>query len=158
MKIIQEKENYLKTHIRDILAINPLVTIRSMQTMMEKRTGHSIGDKYLSKLMQKIRREAIIRSDVKRIDERLTEVRERNRVHIEHLERVVYWSPEYRRQYGIHEPQLREKLAAIKLVSYLDIALLKAELMLGLFENKKVTSVELSKSQTTTLKVGFENK
>ena len=156
MKIIQEHEDYLRRHIRDILAINPLASVRSMQEMIEKRTERSISDKYLSKLMQKIRRQVIVESDRKQVNERLSEVRERNRAHIEYLERILLWKPEYYWKYGMDEPKLKDKMSAIKLVSQLDLALLKAEFLVGMFESKGV-QLELTRSQSTTLKVGLRN-
>lgn len=106
---------------------------------------------YTAKLMNKVRKQALVESDRKKINERLAEVRERNRAHIEHLERLLYWKPECYHAYGIDEPKLKDKMATIKLINHLDLALLKAEFMVGMFG--KGTEIELTKWQSMTIKM-----
>lgn len=151
MKMILEKEDYLKNQIRDIIAVNPLASVRSMQGFIENNTGQSLSKNYTAKLMGKVRKQALVESDRKKTNERLAEVRERNRAHIEYLERMLYWKPECYHAYGIDEPKLKEKMAAIKLISQLDLALLKAEFMVGMFG--KGAEIELKKSQSMTIRM-----
>jgi len=42
MKVLQEKEEFLKKMVRDIIARNPLVSIRRMQEVVKDNTGRSI--------------------------------------------------------------------------------------------------------------------
>lgn len=151
--MILEKENYLKGTIRDIVAVNPLVSIRKMQELVAHNTGYPISKNYTAKLIDKARKQAIMESDRKKANERLAEVRERFRVLTQYLSRVQYWKPEYHRDYGMPEPTFKEILASIKLIGQLELALLKAESIVGLFENKGV-EVELTRTQNTTLRVG----
>ncbi len=137
MKIILEKENFLKSHIRDIIAINPLVSIRKMQELVEKNTKHAISGKYVMKLMEKIRREAVVQSDRKRLNVRLAEVRERYRVLSENLIRTIYWDWESLELYGIQKPKEKDRQSAIKLLAQMELGLLKAELAIGMFENQQ---------------------
>ena len=153
--MILEKEDFLKSAIRDIVAVNPLVSIRGIQGLVENNTGYPISKNYASKLIGKVRKQAIVESDRKKTNERLAEVRERFRVLTQYLSRVQYWKPEYQRDYGMPEPTFKEILAAIKLNSQLELALLKAESIIGLFENKGV-KMELTRTQSTTLKVGVK--
>lgn len=157
MKIQKEKREILKTAVRDIIAQEPLVSIRRAQKAVEHRTEYSIGDKFLSRLMSEVRQEVRGYSDNKELGDRLTEVRERFRVLIKQLSRVAYWDFDVGRTYAIAEPTVAERYRAIKLIGQLELSLLRTEFALGLFGNMKVKKVELSKSQTTTLKVGFEN-
>ena len=156
MKIILEKESFLENHIRDILAVNPLASIRGMQEFIENNTGHALSKNYTSKLMDKVRKKALVESDRKKINERLAEVRERNRAHIEYLQRCLYWKFEYLKTYGMNEPTFKEKMAAIKLINHLELSLLKAELIVGVFENNSV-EVELTRSQRMTMKMGLKD-
>lgn len=143
MKMLPEKEEILKTTIRNVIALNPLVSIRKMQELVEHNTGHSISDKYLSRLMQKIRRKAIIESDRKKISERLSEVREKYRVLMEDLARTIYWKPEFLNQYGTQAPSNKERIMAMKLLAQMELALFKVELDVGTFENRQLAVSEM---------------
>lgn len=139
MKVLPQQEEYLRNTIRDCMAVNPLVSVRKMQELVKKNTGRSISDKYLAKLMCKIRRQAIIQSDRKQMNERLSEVRERFRMLTDDLFRVVYWRPEFIKQYGLVCPTYKEKLAAIRLIAQLEIALFKTEVDTGAFESRQAS-------------------
>lgn len=143
--MLPEKEEILKTTIRNVIALNPLVSIRKMQELVDHNTGHLISDKYLARLMQKIRRQAIIESDRKKITERLAEVRERYRVLIEDLARTIYWKPEFLNQYGTQLPSNKERIMAMKLLAQMELALFKVELDVGTFENKQLALNEMLK-------------
>jgi len=143
MKVLPEKEEFLKDTIRNAIALNPLVSIRKMQELVEHNTGRSISDKYTTKLMWKIRRQAVVYSDRKKMNERLAEVRERYRVLMQDLCRTIYWKPEYLNDYGLQYPNFKERLAAMRLLAQLELALFKAELAAGVFENQQVAIEEM---------------
>lgn len=138
MKILLEKEEFLQNTIRDAIAVNPLVSIRRMQEIVKQNTGYSISDKYTAKLMRKIRRRAVIQSDRKLMNERLSEVRERFRVITDDLFRTIYWRPEFFIDYGLANPSPKERLAAMKLLGQLELALFKAEVDTGVFDNRQI--------------------
>lgn len=138
MKILPEQEEFLQCYVRDCLAINPMVPIRKMQELVLTNTGRSISDKYLARLMLKIRRQVVFQSDQKKISERLAEVREKYRVLSDQSSRIAYWRTDFLNLYGLQEPSLRERLAAIKTMAYLETSLFKNELYAGMFENKQL--------------------
>jgi hypothetical protein len=135
MKILPEKEEFLMNSVRNAIAVNPLVSVRRMQEIVEKNTGRLLSDKYTAKLMKKLRRRAIIESDRKQVNERLSEVRERFRVLTDDLMRIIYWTPEIAKIYGQPCPSFKERIAAMKLLAQLDLAIFKAELDIGMFKN-----------------------
>lgn len=137
MKMLPEKEEIIKNTIRNALALNPLVSIRQMQEFVEKNTGRSISDKYVAKLMRKIRRRAVVESDRKQMNERLAEVRERYRVTMDHLVRIIYWRYDFWKDHGIEEPKLRDRIAAMRLLAQMEIVLFRAELDAGMFEDRQ---------------------
>ena len=145
MKIISEKENFLKNMVRDIIAVDPLASIRRAQELVENNTGHSISDKYLAKIMYKVRREAVVQSDRKKINERLSEVRVRYRMLIKNLNRTIYWKQEYLNEYGLRRPDYKQTHAAIKLVAQLELALFRAELDAGMYEDRRVAIEDMLK-------------
>lgn len=145
MKILQEKEEYLLRIIRDHLALNPLASIRGMQKVVQEMTGHSISDKYVSRLMQKMRRRAVIESDRKKLNESFAEVREKYRVLSENLMRTIYWNWESLSIHGIQKPKEKERQSAIRLLAQMQLALFKTELNMGMFENRQLAMNEMLK-------------
>ena len=77
MKIVPQQESYLREAVRDELALNPLITVRQLQRSMPLRNGRMISDKYLMRLLHKVRREIVFQSDRRKVSARLTEVSER---------------------------------------------------------------------------------
>lgn len=143
MKMILEKENFLKNNIRDLIAVNPLASIRGIQKNIKERTGHSISDKYVSKLIYQIRKKAIIESDRKELNERLSEVRERYRILSKNLLATIYWNWESLELHGIQRPKEKDRQSAIKLLAQMELALFKMELDVGTFENSQSSIKEL---------------
>jgi len=134
MKILPENEELMRRTVRNALAILPMTSIRRMQELVEKNTGRPISDKYAAKLMHKVKRQAIVESDRSQINVRLAEMKEPFRMSSEQLTRTIYWRREFLNEFGIRQPDWKERNAAIKLMAQLDIALLKAEMMAGVFE------------------------
>ncbi len=135
--MLPEHEERIKGTVRNIIAVDPLVSIRKVQRIYEEKTGKSISDKYVSKIMHKVRRQAVVESDRKKINERLAEVRETFRVMREDLTRYIYWKHEYQGIYGIQRPSLKDRMAAMKLLGHLELSLLRAERDCGIFEDKR---------------------
>jgi hypothetical protein len=157
MKILSPKRQFLQTAVRNIVAANPLVPIRRVQELVRQRTDRSISKNFASRLMDEVRDQAINESNQKEVNERVSELRERHRILIEYLTRVQNWQPDYVWEYGMrNEPTLRERMAAIKLISQLELTLFKAESITGLFERKGAT-LQITRSQSTTLKVDLKN-
>lgn len=145
MKILEEKEKFIYQTIRDSLALNPMISIRGLQEAFQIRTGHTISDKYVSKLREKMRRKAIIESDRKQLKDRLSEVRERYRVLSENLWRTIYWNWESLKLCGIQKPTEKERQSAIELLAKMELALLKTEFEIGVFENRQLAISEMLK-------------
>lgn len=142
MKYLPQQEEYLRKTIRDILALNPLITVRGMQDHLKYQTGRSISNQYVMKLMFKARRQVIIESDRKALRARFIEVKERYRVMIEQLSHIVFWTIGDVKN-GIPKPSTTERISAIKAITQMDIALMKAELDIGLFENRRSAIEEM---------------
>jgi hypothetical protein len=143
MKKLPAQVEYLSGHMRNIIALDPMVSIRKMQGIIEEKTGQSLSDKYVSKLMHKIRRQAVVQSDRKQINERLAEVKERYRVLMEDLLRTIYWKGDYFTMYRADRPTFNQRLAAIRLLAQMELALFKAEIEVGMFENRKMAMEEM---------------
>ncbi|KKR61606.1 hypothetical protein A2643_02910 [Candidatus Nomurabacteria bacterium RIFCSPHIGHO2_01_FULL_39_220] len=145
MKILAEKEAYILRIIRDQLALNPLSSVRGVQQMVEEQIGRSISDKYVSKLMHKVRKRAVVESDRKKLNERFSEVRERYRVLSENLLRTIYWNWESFEQIGVQKPTEKERQSAIRLLAQIELALFRTELDIGMFEDRQLAISEMLK-------------
>jgi len=148
MKILAEKEAYILRIIRDHLALNPLSSVRGMQQVVEDALGRSMSDKYISKLMHKVRKRTVVESDRKKLNERFSEVKERYRVLSENLLRTIYWNWESLEQIGVQKPTEKERQSAIKLLAQMELALFKTELDIGIFENRQLAISEMLKNGT----------
>ncbi|MES2668359.1 MAG: hypothetical protein V4644_01550 [Patescibacteria group bacterium] len=149
MKILPYRENAIRENVRNILSVNPYVSGRRLQEMVRNNTGYPVGDKYLTKIVGKVQRETVISSDRLKRNERLAEARARHRAHLNYLQRIAYWKHEYRQDFGIERPKARDQLAAIRLMSQIDIAFMKAEMAVGAFEPYGSFSIELSEERVS---------
>ena len=143
MKISAHREGYLREQIREMVALNPMITIRGLQKLLEHNTGRPISDKYLTCLLRKVRREAVVQSDRQKLQPRIVEVRERHNALRSQLYRIAYWTPRNYQTYGIPKPKSSERINAIRVIAQMDIALLKAELDVGAFEDRRMALEEM---------------
>jgi hypothetical protein len=145
MKILPQQEAYIRGAIRDELALNPLVTIRQLQRNIRlgRERDRIISDKYLMKLLHKVRREIVFHSDRKRVSARLTEISERCATMQKQLLLIAYWQPEYLPHNGIKAPRLSDRINAIRTITQLDLMLLRAELDVGMYEDRRASLEEM---------------
>jgi hypothetical protein len=143
MKVLPEQAEYIQTAIRDAVAIDPLISVRRLQEAVEQRTGRSISDKYLAKLVKKSRRQVAIEADRKQLKVRFAQVSERYRVLLKELHKIIWWSPVYISKYGIQRPSTKEKVGATKLAAQMELALFRTELDLGVFEDRRAVLEEM---------------
>ncbi len=143
MKITKYKEEYLRSMVRDAIGLDPLITIRNLQNIVEYNTKRRISDKYIMRLMHKVQREAVVQSDRTKITERIAGVRLKFEALQKRLTLIAYWNPLYITRHGIHKPKQSEQIQAIKTIAQMDLALLKAEMDVGLFEDKRVALEEM---------------
>jgi hypothetical protein len=136
-----EIEHQLKLAIRDIVVRNPVVSVTQLQEDLAKRGfktahGNPLDWRYVAKLLRKLTREKALAVDQQKVQLRLAETKERYRVLLETLWRIVDWKPEYMEQYGIFPPKNEEKIKAVNTILKMDLAILKAEMDAGIFERK----------------------
>lgn len=143
MKIPPEKEELLKNTVRNGMALSPLISIRKMQALVEHNLGRPISDKYVAKLMYKVRRQVVIQSDRKQLNERLAEVRDRHRAMMERLVQVAFWKYDFLKESNIQRPSIKEQIAAMKALSQMEQSLFRTELYTGAFESRRITINEI---------------
>jgi hypothetical protein len=147
MRKTPEAEHQLKLAIRDIVARNPLVSVAALQRDLAERgfktnQGNTLDWYYVAKVVRKLNREKALAVDAQKIGERLAITKERYRVIIEKLWKIIDWKPEYAAD-GILLPETGEIIRAADTIIKMDLAILKAEMDAGIFD-RKLGTVDLN--------------
>jgi hypothetical protein len=143
-----EQEHQIKLAIRDVVARNPLISVVQLQNALKERgfitaNGNALDWVYVSKLVRKLNREKALAVDLQKVNERLAVTKERYRVIIESLWRIVEWKDEYLEKFGLYPPKVSDRIRAANTIINLDLAILKAEMDAGIFD-RKLGSVDLN--------------
>lgn len=141
-KYNETQEDALRKIIRDAMAIDPLISLVSLQNITEKKTGRPLGQPYIIKLQRKVRGEIRVNGDRERYEERVAYLRERNRVICEELFRIAFPSPTM-----VNPPGVTERRKALEAIARIDAGQIKLEMDLGLFV-RKVGEVDVNIKHT----------
>jgi hypothetical protein len=143
-----EQEVQLKLAIRNEVARNPIISVVQLQNALKEHgfktaQGNPLDWRYVSKMLRKLNREKALSVDQQKVNERLAITKERYRVIIESMWRIIDWKPEYIEQYNIYPPKVGERIKAANTIINLDLAILKAEMDAGIFD-RKLGSVDVN--------------
>jgi hypothetical protein len=131
MKRTHEAEERIRRIIRDSIAVDPLISLRSLQDVLQRR-NFQIGDlNYISKLRKKVETEALANIDRSEINPRLAKTQERFRLIFGKLNQIAFWPRDAEEK--TMPPTYKDQIAALKALAQLDIALLSAEMDAGIF-------------------------
>lgn len=138
MKKSPLQEEKIKRAIRDILVVDPLISITKLQDALFEKGYRSANAtvldwRYVQKLKHKVHRNTVEQTDRAKVSERVAEMKEKNRLMLERLMRIVYYSDEMKKE-GFTPPSIREQINAINSIVRLDVMVFNAELDAGLFE------------------------
>lgn len=155
MRKSTEQEHQISLAIRDVIARNPMISVLQLQAVLKERgfktaEGNPLHWHYLAKLVRKLNREKVIAVDLQKVNERLAETKERYRVMVEMLWRIIDYRVEYLTQYLMGPPSHAEKISAANTLIKLDLAILKAEMDLGIFD-RKLGTLDLNLYRATPL-------
>src|SRR4051794_9167775 len=133
MRILPAVEEEIRRVIRDERAKDPLISVAGLKGALEshfKDRGSGFSHQYVSKIADKVAREALVNADRTKIEERLNFTRENYRMMRERLLQIIYWEP------SDDEPKVRrpydeDVINAAKTLVQLDLALLNAEIQCG---------------------------
>ncbi len=138
MKKSPIQEEKIKRAIRDILVVDPLISITKLQDALFEKGYRSANAtvldwRYIQKLKKKVHRNNVEQVDRAKVNERLVEMKEKNRLMLERLMRIVYYNDEMKKE-GFTPPTIREQISAINSIVRLDVMVFNSELDAGLFE------------------------
>lgn len=129
MRQTKSQENHLRRVIRDAVAIDPLISSRSLQAVVEKKAGRFLSLNYVQKLMRKVDGELVMRADPQRVEKKIMYLRERNRVICEELFRMAF-PPES----SIEKPSVMDRRKALEAIARIEATQTKLEMDFGVFE------------------------
>ena len=143
MKKRNEVEQHIKEIIRDKLAINPIVSIRKVQTTLFDEGFRTSQDTpldrhYVTKLVTKIQRENIATLKYQDKAARLSILIEKYRVISDQLLKVVFYD-RYKVDEKVPVPSFHEQIMAANLLMRWDLALFYTENDAGLYVLKTET-------------------
>lgn len=148
MKKLPVQEEKIKRAIRDIVIIDPLISVTKLQdALLEKgyksATGNALDWRYVHKLKTKVHRTAIEQTDREKVIERVTEMKERYRLMLERLWRIVYYTDDLKKE-GFMPPSYKDQINAINSIIRLDSIIFNAQLDAGIFE-RHIGTLEVEK-------------
>ena len=128
-KVTHEKEMHLRNIIRDAKAIQPLISLRDLQRIVEKKINRPVDLYYLSVLVKKIAKQVLTEVDRSTIEEKVSQMRERNRILIEELTRMAFSTAT-----GPDFVSTMDRRKAIELIHRIETVQAKLEMDFGIFE------------------------
>ena len=148
MKKLVVQEEKIRRAIRDIVVFDPLISVTKLQdTLFDKgyKTANNttLDWRYVSKLKQKVSRQTIENTDRERVVERISEMKERYRMMLERLWRIIYYTDDLKKE-GFMPPSFKDQINAINTIIKLDALVFNAELDAGMFE-RHLGTLEIEK-------------
>jgi hypothetical protein len=130
MRVLPAVEEEIRRVVRDARARDPLISVAGLKTVLEKHFDRGFSHQYISKIADKVAREALIVADRTQIEERMNFTRENYRMMREELLKIVYWKDGD----AGSRPRAQDRIEAAKSVVILDLALLNAEVTNGMYK------------------------
>jgi hypothetical protein len=133
MKILPPAQEKMMRAIRDAIALDPLISIRSLQEVLERRSIKIASREYLTKLVWKLNRELSVNVDRQKLSERIAQMKERQRIVVDRLIRIAFYTDDLKKE-GLPPPSYRDQISALNAIMKLDLAIINAEMDAGIFE------------------------
>jgi len=147
-----DQEVEIKNAIRDVLAVNPLISMRSLVETLARKNyktadGNPLHRVYVGRLVRKVWGDMRDRVDRQTSSDRLALIKERHRLVYERLMRIAFYTDDLQKE-GAPPPAYRDQIRALTEIIKLDLAILNAEMDLGIFErNLGAIDIEAHRNQ-----------
>ena len=130
-KITHIQEQTIRRHIRDAMAIDPLISLMNIQKSLEKKLNRTISIVYIMRLVKKIGTELLVDLDRESVEKRVSQMRESNRIIREGLLKI-----EFPGDGGYVEN--KDKIRALETIAKIDHSMAKIEMEFGIFSKKTI--------------------
>ena len=127
-RVTEHQQAGLRRMIRDAMAIDPLISISGLQRALYKKLGREIDEVFMKKLVRKVTAEMVVVADREKVEQRISYLRERNRVICEELFRIAFPS-----ETEMYRGDIKDRIKALQTISTIEARQIKLEMDLGLF-------------------------
>jgi hypothetical protein len=136
MRVLPPVEEEIRRVVRDERAKDPLITVSGLEHALEEHFQRGFSHQYVSKIADKVAREALIVADRTQIEQRMNFTRENYRMMRDRMLKIIYWTPpevidDIR---NLRPPLNKDVIEAAKNVVMMDLALLSAEIANGMYK------------------------
>lgn len=129
-KVAHAFEAEIRRSIRDALALDPLMTIKKLMVVLEKKFSHSFDFRYISRLVKKVNKEALPNLEREKLEPRLRQMRETLRIGRENLLKIAYGQPDYDKG---PKPTFADRNAAWRTIAMMEKLQMDVEIDIGLY-------------------------
>lgn len=148
MKKPSLQEDRIKRAIRDIVTIDPLISIAKIQdALFDKNFKTSqntpLDWHYLAKLRKKLHRQSVEAVMQQTAVSRIAEFKERYRLVFDRLVRIAFYTDDLKKE-GSIPPSHKDQIAALNSIIKMDLSIFNAELDAGIFE-RHLGTLEIEK-------------
>lgn len=128
-RLTNVQEDALRRNIRDARALDPLISLKGLQKVLETKFNRMITVNYIMKLSKKVDGEIKIYPNLEKIEERVSQMRENNRVVREGLLKIAYPGPN-------QMVSNKDKIRALDTIVRIDHSMAKIEMDFGIYTRK----------------------
>ncbi len=128
MRTSEHADAGIRRIIRDTFAIDPMISMNGLQRSVEAKLKRPIDWRYLKKLVGKVTGEMAVVADREKVEKRIQDLRESNRIIREELLRIAFPS-----ETMLERPGVTDRRKALEAIARIEVAQVKLEMDLGLF-------------------------
>lgn len=143
-KVTDQQEQALRRVIRDARAIDPLISVRSLRDVVEAKTQRTVSLEYVWKLNKKVDGEIQVRPNNEKIEKKVGEMRENNRIVREALLKIAFPGQ------NSLPPKDSDKIRALETITKIDHSMAKIEMDFGIY-TRKLGEIDIKHSHTHTV-------
>lgn len=128
-RITQHKEDRIRQVIRDALAIDPLLSLKSIQDIVERKINRTVSLGYVHKMVRKANGAMAVVADREKVEDKIKNLRETNRIIRAELFRIAFPSDPSL----IAFTKISERIRALEAIAKIEQVQAKLEMDFGLF-------------------------
>ncbi len=132
-KVAHAFEAEIRRSIRDALALDPLMTIKKLMEILEKKFSHSFDFRYISRLVKKVNKETLPDLDREKLEPRLRQMRETLRIGRENLLKIAFGQADSEKA---PKPSYADRNAAWRAIAMFEKLQFDLELDTGLYNKQ----------------------
>lgn len=142
MRKLPSQEQKIRRAIRDVIAVDPLISVDRLRDALFDRGFRTYENNplkwhYVARLRDKVYKQAVMETSTAILGERVTEFKEKNRLAFERLIRIAFYTDDLKKE-GVPPPSFKDQISALREIVKLDLAVFHAEVIAGIFEDHAV--------------------